>query len=287
MDPFAHTFAGAALAAAGLRRATPLATAALLIGVNAPDVDAVLMFSGDYLSVAHRRGWTHGVLAVLVLPLLVTGALVQWDRHVRRRWQPGAAPVRPRVLLGVAALAVASHPLLDWLNNYGMRFLMPFDGRWFYGDALFIIDPVVWLVLGGVAFLTWSRQPVALAAWALFWGAASWLVITDQQVPDMARLLWICALAGLLAIRWLAGGGRLPRWPGETLAALALALIGVYILTNLAAGARRPRSRPRDPGDGGPGAGQSLARPGGGGHPPRLLQRDLALALQPALGASA
>ncbi|MDY0070907.1 MAG: metal-dependent hydrolase [Porticoccaceae bacterium] len=235
MDPFAHTFAGAALAATGLRRATPLATAALLIGANAPDVDAVLMFSGDYLSVAHRRGWTHGILAVLVLPLLITAALLQWDRHVRRRWQPDRVPIRPWVLLGLAILAVASHPLLDWLNNYGMRFLMPFDGRWFYGDALFIIDPVVWLVLGGVAFLTWSRRPAALAAWGLFWSAASWLMMTDERVPDTARLLWIFALAGLLAVRWLAGTGRLPRWPGETLAALALALTGVYMLANLAA----------------------------------------------------
>ena len=47
-----------------------------------------------------------------------------------------------------------SHPALDWLNTYGVRFLMPFDGAWFYGDALFIIDPWVWLL---------AATPVVLA----------------------------------------------------------------------------------------------------------------------------
>jgi len=38
----------------------------------------------------------------------------------------------------------AHHPTLDWLNTYGMRWLMPFSGRWFYGDAVFIVDPGCW-----------------------------------------------------------------------------------------------------------------------------------------------
>jgi inner membrane protein len=42
---------------------------------------------------------------------------------------------------------VASHPVLDFLNVYGMRWLMPFSDAWAYGDTLFIVDPWVWLVL--------------------------------------------------------------------------------------------------------------------------------------------
>jgi hypothetical protein len=63
MDPIAHTFTGMALAAAGLRRATPLAATALFMGVNAPDVDVFTGVMGEYQSIAWRRGWTHGVLA--------------------------------------------------------------------------------------------------------------------------------------------------------------------------------------------------------------------------------
>ena len=45
--------------------------------------------------------------------------------------------------LPLAAIAVVSHPALDWLNTYGVRFLMPFSDTWFYGDTLFIVDPTL------------------------------------------------------------------------------------------------------------------------------------------------
>ena len=35
---------------------------------------------------------------------------------------------------------------MDWTNNYGMRFLLPWDSRWFYGDLVFIIDPYLWIL---------------------------------------------------------------------------------------------------------------------------------------------
>ena len=50
-------------------------------------------------------------------------------------------------------LGVLTHVALDWLNTYGVRLLMPFDRRWFYGDTLFIIDPWLWLALGGGVWL--------------------------------------------------------------------------------------------------------------------------------------
>ena len=145
MDPIAHTFTGMALAAAGLRRATPLAATALFMGVNAPDVDVFVSFGPEFEQLAFRRGWTHGVLALALWPFVLTGILLAWDRFVRLRRKPEAAPARAGPLLALTALAVISHPTLDWLNNYGLRWLMPFDGRWFYGDALFVIDPWFWL----------------------------------------------------------------------------------------------------------------------------------------------
>lgn len=225
MDPIAHTFTGAALAASGLRRATPLATAALIIGANAPDLDVAANFAGNFSALAFRRGWTHGILALIVLPLVVTGALLLWDRWRRGKYRD-RDPARPRHLLGVAALGVATHPTLDWLNNYGLRWLMPFDGRWFYGDALFIVDPWVWLVLGGVLFLAYSQRPASLAAWAAFWLFGSLLVFATPLVPPLARLLWVAGLASLLAARvlWTAPAARL-----ETGTRAAVALIAIYM----------------------------------------------------------
>jgi inner membrane protein len=148
LDNICHTLVGAALGEAGLKRRTPLATATLLIGANLPDVDAWTYAFGDGpTALAFRRGWTHGVLAMAVLPVVLAGAMLGWDRLVRRRRRPDAAPARSRPLLLLAFVSVLSHPLLDFLNTYGVRFLHPFSNRWFYGDALFIVDVWVWIAL--------------------------------------------------------------------------------------------------------------------------------------------
>lgn len=153
MDPITHTMAGAAMARAGLDRRTPLATATLVLAANAPDLDVFMMFAGSYPTLAFRRGWTHGPLAIALLPFFVAAAMILWDRRVRRRREPAARPVDERALLLLAGIGVLSHPLLDWLNTYGIRLLMPFSGRWFHGDAVFIVDPWLWLLLGAALFL--------------------------------------------------------------------------------------------------------------------------------------
>lgn len=157
MDNLCHTLVGAALGEAGLKRKTPLAMATLLIGANLPDVDAVSYAWGPVTALGFRRGWTHGVLAMAVGPIVLAGAVLAWDRLVRRRRNPAARPALPWWLLVLAALAVWTHPLLDFLNTYGVRWLMPFSDRWHYGDTLFILDPWVWLMLGAGVWLTSRR----------------------------------------------------------------------------------------------------------------------------------
>jgi len=154
MDNLAHTLAGLALAEAGLKRRTALATATLVIGANLPDIDAITyFFGGDVDSLAFRRGWTHGPIAMVVLPLVLAGVIVMWDRAVRNRPGRRHVPVDVGWLIILALIGVLSHPLLDLLNSYGVRLLMPFSDRWFYGDALFIMDPWLWGTLGlGVFF---------------------------------------------------------------------------------------------------------------------------------------
>jgi inner membrane protein len=158
MDNLCHTLVGATLAEAGGRRLTPLATATLVVGANLPDVDVAALAWGPAAAVAWRRGLTHGILALVLLPPLLAGAMLVWDRRVRLRRSPDALPARPLALLGLAAAAVLSHPLLDWLNNYGMRWWMPLAGTWSYGDALFIADVWVWLALGLGVLVAWRRR---------------------------------------------------------------------------------------------------------------------------------
>jgi inner membrane protein len=151
MDNITHTLAGGALAKAGLERRTPLAMPTLLVAANLPDIDALAYLRDPLFALTFRRGWTHGVLAMAVLPLVLAAVMVGWDGLVRRRRRPQATPASFRSLWLVSLIGVLSHPLLDLLNTYGVRLLMPFSERWFYSDTLFIIDP--WL--SGLLALTW------------------------------------------------------------------------------------------------------------------------------------
>lgn len=148
MDNITHTLLGAALGEAGLKRRSGLGMAALMISANIPDVDVVGLFFGENL--AWRRGWTHGPLALLVLPVALTGLLVAFDRWQEKRGKRplSRSPVLPFSLYWLSLLGFVSHDLLDFLNTYGIRLLMPFSGEWFYGNTLFIIDLWIWLVLG-------------------------------------------------------------------------------------------------------------------------------------------
>lgn len=143
MDPICHTLVGGCLARTGLARRTGLGTATLVIAANLPDVDVLAIPLG--LNLELRRGWTHGVLALVLWPVVLGLAMLAWDRLRRRASRP---PVRFGALLWLAAAGVLTHPFLDFLNSYGMRWLMPFRDRWYYGDTLFIIDPWLWGLLG-------------------------------------------------------------------------------------------------------------------------------------------
>lgn len=156
MDNICHTLVGAALAQTGLKRRTGLGTATLMIGANFPDIDVLSIPFGR--ATEFRRGWTHGLLALVVLPFVLTGIMIAWDRYGRGSRPVERAPVVPRELLLLSAVSIMTHPTLDWMNSYGMRWLMPFDGKWFYGDSLFIVDPWLLLVLGLGVWLSRRRE---------------------------------------------------------------------------------------------------------------------------------
>jgi inner membrane protein len=129
-----------------------------MIAANLPDLD-VLVFAVDVPSVAFRRGWTHGVLAQAVLPALLAAVMLLIGRRLRHRRAATKPPPTLGPLLVLSYVGVLSHVFLDYLNNYGVRLLMPFSDRWFYGDALFIVDPWLWIMFGA-AVVTGRRGRV-------------------------------------------------------------------------------------------------------------------------------
>ena len=163
MDNVCHTLTGAALAEAGLKHRTRFASAALMIAANLPDID-VLAFATGTPPVALRRGLTHGVAAQALLPVLLAAAFLALDRWRPPRSGPSA---RPGALLLLGYIGVVSHVAMDWVNNYGVRLLMPFSNRWFYGDSIFIVDPWLWLALGAGAVLARRAGRTRIAAAAV------------------------------------------------------------------------------------------------------------------------
>jgi inner membrane protein len=200
MDNLTHSLIGAVLGQAGLKRRTGLAMPALIIGANIPDIDAACFFwleGTEHLG--FRRGITHGPPAMVLLPLLLAGALWWFDRwQSGRETRPeGRLPVSFKWLYLLSLIGTLSHPLFDWFNVYGIRFLEPFSSQWFHGDVLFIIDVWLWALLGfGVWFSLrrekrggdWQRSArIVIAAMAAYIGlnsAITWGAETDSRMHE-------------------------------------------------------------------------------------------------------
>ena len=205
MDNLCHTLVGAALGEAGLKRRTRFGSATLMIASNLPDLD-VLVMATSVPAVAFRRGWTHGVLAQLLLPAALTVVVAGIARYrSRRSAQPGtgaaeAVPVNFGVLLILSYTGMLLHVFLDFLNNYGVRLLMPLQRTWFYGDALFIIDPWLGLALGGGVWLA-RRQRLPRPAIGAVVAAALYIAV---------MLVGARAARGIVAEAWTAANGAPP-----------------------------------------------------------------------------
>lgn len=166
MDNLTHSLIGAVLGQAGLKRKSGLAMPALILAANLPDIDAPCALYGIE-SLAMRRGLSHGPLALLLLPPLLAGVLVLFDRwQTKRGKRPEARPpVHFGWLVALCYIGALTHPAFDWLNNYGIRLLEPFSHRWFYGDALFIIDPWIIAMLGAGVWFSLRRERRAVQRW--------------------------------------------------------------------------------------------------------------------------
>ncbi len=240
MEPLAHTLAGACLAEAGFKRATPLATSTLIIAANLPDLDGACYLAGSDLAFDFRRGWTHGLLAVLLLPGLLAWAVMAFDTHVRRRRRPDAPPAQAWPILAASIAGVVSHPFLDWLNNYGVRLLMPFDDRWFYGDTLFIVDPWLWLLLGTAVMLAWTRHRAGSIVWAALGLGMTAVMLGTDLVPMAAKYTWAIAVLAALGLR-----ATVPVRVLRRAAIVSVALAAAYIAA-MVAGSRLAEQQVRE-----------------------------------------
>jgi inner membrane protein len=157
MDNLTHTLTGWALGQAGLKTKTRKGLAALILGANMPDIDVFFGWVA-WEPLAMHRGFTHGIGGALVLPPILAGLLWLFDRWQIKRGKSFESGLQMRWpwLLALSSIGVLSHPVLDGLTTYSVQLLSPFSTLWFRAEGLFIIDPWLWLLLGGAIF--WSRR---------------------------------------------------------------------------------------------------------------------------------
>jgi inner membrane protein len=158
MEPITHLMTGAVLARSGFNRKAAYATATMTLAAEAPDLDTLWSIRGPIAAFQHHRGWTHTLLGLPFEAAVIVGGV--WLFHhwrLRRKnldtnqqpAHPGkqTAPTRWGLLYGFSLIALLSHLLLDWTNNYGLRPFFPFNPHWYAGSIVFIFEPVIFLLL--------------------------------------------------------------------------------------------------------------------------------------------
>lgn len=230
MDNVTHSLAGLVLAESMTRLRAhstvaerPAALGAMtaissIVAANLPDAD--LFYSGvggnRLRYMLHHRGYTHTVV-VAVLGAVLLWALVSLFLRWRARAWPGRSD--SRWLLALLLAGTLSHLVLDWTNSYGVHPFWPFDDRWRYGDAVFIVEPWLWIVsVPALVAAGTSRigrvllSLVLVAGLGLAWrvdavstGAAVILTVGAALSVALARVLRpdgriVAAIAGWVAV---------------------------------------------------------------------------------------
>jgi len=168
MDPLTQGLLGASIGQALYGRA--LGRKALVWGAivgMAPDLDVVVNPVSPMAEWLWHRGPTH---ALWFGP--VVGPAIGW---MLWKWKGG----RLRDWVGLAIVALFTHPLLDAFTTYGTQLLSPFSRQRFAFDAVAILDPAYSLVLAlGLVLGLWRGVGTATARRAA--GAA--LVVSSAYV---------------------------------------------------------------------------------------------------------
>jgi inner membrane protein len=212
MDNLTHTIAGV-LIGESIARFVPASHSGLALPQrrsllvvlsavcsNLPDADLLYTLASghklDYLS--QHRGYTHTIVGVLVAAALVMLATELWLRW--RRLQPTHRD--RKVILGAVGVSLSLHLALDFTNSYGLHPFWPLHNHWLYGDAVFIIEPLLWTCGAPLLFLL--RSWVARALMAAVLAAALALSFGTEWILPASGVALGVLMAGLLVTAWTA-----------------------------------------------------------------------------------
>jgi inner membrane protein len=207
MDNLTHTLIGV-LVGEALHQAVPASTVlsdrarrataitVMVVGGNLPDADVIYtQWAGSTLEyLLHHRGHTHTVVGALGLSLALFLTVRLWWRY--RKIRP--RPADTGFLAGLSVLATMLHIGLDFTNNYGVHPFWPIDDRWYYGDAVFIIEPLIWACAAALLFVVRGRVPRVLLALLLVVDLGlSWF---SGYLPPLFAAVVTVVVLGLAAV---------------------------------------------------------------------------------------
>ncbi len=231
MDNLTHSLVGLAAAKAGLERLSPRTTVLCIVAANAADLDVLSLVSGDrWTTLKYHRGLTHSIIGTVCLAFIIPILFYLAELAVSRlRARP--PQVNLNGLLVASLIASATHPLMDWTNNYGVRLLMPWNPRWFYGDLVFIVDPFLWALFGGASFLLTSKTRLQLIGWSVLGLVVTLIVLlgsAERSIisnPLPIRVFWITVLISLVVLFATRAGNR---W-GRKIAIASFVIVLAYL----------------------------------------------------------
>ena len=152
MDNLTHTLTGMMIAEGlcaarrtGRSAFRNAAYAASAIANNIPDIDPVYTWitkPHPLGSLLHHRGHTHTLPIAWLLGLIVSAIVLFWTERGREAF----SRIERAIIIALGLLGATLHIAMDFGNNYGVHPFWPLDSHWFYGDSIFIIEPL-WLAI--------------------------------------------------------------------------------------------------------------------------------------------
>ncbi len=129
MDPVTHTLLGIVVGKTLTR--DKLLFAILIVSSLLPDLDMILLLHSKDLFLTYHRGITHGILFLLIIPLIFT--LIFRKKYGFFKFY------------AISFIGYALHLFLDLTNQYGTKILSPLDWTSYSLSLTFIVDPYVLL----------------------------------------------------------------------------------------------------------------------------------------------
>ncbi|MDF3035709.1 MAG: metal-dependent hydrolase [Paucimonas sp.] len=171
---------------------------ACALASNLPDADLLLtpLIEKPLGYLLHHRGHTHTLLFVLPQALLLALVIwALWPAARRLLKESRHARIGFASALGAGLLL---HLMMDYLNVYGIHPFHPIDSRWFYGDLVFIVEPLFWVAFGVPMAMTIRPRVGRAFLLAALAGVLAYFTFKGHLVAgSLAGLFTVGVVAGL------------------------------------------------------------------------------------------